>query len=84
MASIVILSLSITTIALLSYRRTRNNKILHIAVGFCLFFIKGVVLTITLFTGLLELEGSSIYVLAILITIDLLILIALYLSIFKR
>jgi len=80
----VILSLSIAVVALLSYRRTKNQKILKVSVGFCLFFVKGVTLTITLFTGLLRVEGISIHILNVLIFIDMLILIALYLSIFKR
>lgn len=80
----VILSFSIASIAAISYKRTHSVKILKITVGFWLFFLKGIILTIAFFTGLLELSGKSVFVLDVVIFIDLLILIALYISVFKK
>ena len=82
---IVIFSLSISYIAAMSYRRTRNPKILKIMMSFCLFFIKGIGLAvITLFTSLLDNMGNLAYILDTVILIDMIILIVLYLSIFKK
>lgn len=82
---IVIISLSITYIAAMSYRRTRNPKILKITIAFCLFFIRGIGLAvITLFTSLLDNMGNLAFILDAVILIEMIILIVLYLSIFKK
>ena len=82
---IVVFSLSISYIAAMSYRRTRNQKIFKIMLAFCLFFIKGVGLAvITHFTSLLDNMGNLAFILDAVILIDMIILIVLYLSIFKK
>ncbi len=82
---IVVISFSISYIAAMSYRRTKNPKILKITLSFCLFFIKGIVLAvITLFTTLLDNMGDLALILDAVILIDMIILIVLYLSIFKK
>lgn len=85
LGGIVIFSLSISIIATMSYRRTRNPKIFKITLSFFLFFVKGVVLSIiALSTGLLDDIGNLVYVLDAIIFIDMLILAALYLSVFTK
>ena len=82
---IVVLSASLASIALISYRRTRNPKIFKITLSFILFFVKGIVLSaIALSTGLLDNLGNLVYVLDSVILIDMLILVVLYLSVFTK
>jgi len=68
----------------MSYRRTKNPKIFKITISFCLFFVKGIVLTITLFSDLFKITGNAVYVMDAALLIDMFILVALYLSIFKK
>lgn len=69
----------------MSYRRTRNPKILKITMSFFLFFTKGIILSIIAFTtDLMDGLGNLVYVLDIVILIDMLILVVLYLSVFKK
>ena len=84
LGGVVVFSLSIAIIAAMSYRRTKNPKIFKITISFCLFFLKGIVLTITLFSGLFKITGNAVYVMDVALLIDMFILVALYLSIFKK
>lgn len=85
LGGIVVFSLCISYVAAMSYRRTRNPKILKITIAFCLFFIRGIALAvITLFTSLLDNMGNIAYILDAVILIEMIILIVLYLSIFRK
>ncbi len=85
LGGVVIFSLSITIIAAMSYKRTRNPKIFKIALSFFLFLVKGIILSIIAFTtGLMDGLGNLVYVLDTVILIDMLILVVLYLSVFKK
>lgn len=86
-AWITVFALTLLVIGVVSYRRTANRKILYITVGFALFFIKGVILSVGLYTGVLSssnIPTSFVIHLDILLVLDLLILSFLYLAIFKR
>ncbi len=48
---LTIFSLLLAVVAVLAYRRSRNPKVLGIAVAFSLFFVKALVITVALFTA---------------------------------
>ena len=84
---IMILSLALLIIAALSYRRTKNNKILVITIGFLCFFIKGLILSIGLYVGMLSsdsLPPSFVIPFDMLLFLDFLILLLLYFAVFKH
>lgn len=83
----MILSLALLIIAGLSYKRTRNEKILFITIGFACFFVKGVILSIGLYNGMLSsdsLSPSFVIPFDFLLFFDFLILLLLYFAVFKR
>lgn len=41
----------LTAVSLLAYRRSANPKLLGVAAAFALFFVKGLIVTIALFTA---------------------------------
>ncbi len=47
---LTVFSFGLAVVAVLAYRRSRNPKLLGIAIAFTLFFAKGVVVTVALFT----------------------------------
>ena len=47
---LTVFSLGLAVVAVLAYRRSRNPKVLGIALAFALFFAKGIVVTVALFT----------------------------------
>lgn len=49
LAAVSVFALVLTVIAVLAWRRTRDNPMLFLAAGFCVFFVKGLVLTVALF-----------------------------------
>ena len=84
---IMILALSLLVIAALSYKRTKNEKILIITIAFACFFIKGVILSIGLFIGMLSsdsLPPSFVIPFDFLLLLDFFILLLLYFAVFKR
>ena len=84
---IMILALSLMIIAGLSYKRTKNQKILIITIAFICFFVKGVILSIGLFIGMLSsdsLPPSFVIPFDFLLFLDFLILLLLYFAVFKR
>ena len=86
-ACIMILALSLLIIAVLSYRRTGNRKILMITTAFAFFFIKSLILTVGLYNGLLSsdnLPPSFVIPFDFLLFFDFLILLLLYFAVFKR
>jgi len=84
LAWIAIFAFALLVIAVLSYRRTGNKKILYIAAGFALFFIKGVLMSVALYTNHMNVDSSFVIFLDILIAIDLFILVLLYFAMFKK
>ena len=77
---ITVFSLGMIILSLLSYRRTRNFKILFVLVVFFLFFIKGILLSLSLFlTGVNDI--ISIPFLGIL---DLFMIILLFIATLKK
>ncbi len=73
-AFVLILSVFLLGASIYSYRVTGNRKMLFVMGAFILFTVKGVLMALSLFTDLVDLELDEALVL-----IDLFILIALYL-----
>lgn len=48
-ASVMVLALTLTLIALLAWRRTRDRNIVFLGIAFAAFFVKGLILSIALF-----------------------------------
>lgn len=84
LAFIVVFSAALLAIAVISYRRTGNKKILYITAGFACFFAKGLLMTAALYTDNLDVTESFVPFLDVLILIDLLILLLLYYAMFKK
>ena len=84
LAWITLFAAALMVIAVLSYRRTGNPKIMYIAVGFGLFFAKAVIMSAALYTGHMDVSSSFVIFLDLLIIIDLLILVVLYFAMFKK
>ena len=84
LAFIVVFSAALLAIAIISYRRTENRKILFIAAGFACFFAKGIIMSIALYTDNFDVSGSFVPFMDALILIDLLILLLLYYAMFKK
>lgn len=72
-AFIVVFSLSLLTIALLSFRRSRNVKIALVTAAFALFLAKGILFSMQLFIDAMSQEslwiGSGLLDIGILATI---------------
>jgi hypothetical protein len=76
---ITVFALLLMIVALFAYRRSGNVKVLGVAVAFALFFVKGLVVTIALFT-----ETSLDTVWVPMGAFDTVILLAFYLSAVKQ
>ncbi len=50
LAAVSVFALALTSIAVLAFRRTRDGHIVYLAAAFGVFFVKGLLLTIALFT----------------------------------
>ncbi|MCK5559347.1 MAG: hypothetical protein KAJ51_02095 [Thermoplasmata archaeon] len=86
-ALITILALVLLIIAAMAYSRTRNKKILMITAGFGAFFIKGLILSVGLYSGMLssdKIPSEFVVPFDILLFLDFLILLLLYFSVFKK
>ncbi len=74
-------SLLLFVISAISYKRIRSQRLLFVSMAFCIFFVKGLVLTIGIFSeGVADMFNASIEV----IILDFAILILLYLGIAKK
>ena len=51
LAAVSVFALALTVIAVIAIRRTRDLHIAFLAAAFAVFFVKGLILTILLFTG---------------------------------
>lgn len=78
-AFITVLSLVLTIISFLSYRKKGMRKLLYISIAFLLFFIQGLVLSAALFIS--SVKDNLLLYICILNTAILLIL---YLSVIKK
>lgn len=77
---LTIFSFGLLIISILSYKRSKNKKIIFINLVFILFLLKGILLSLSVF--LLDLQDYiSITILAIL---DLLILLLLFFAVLKK
>ncbi|HLB67440.1 MAG TPA: hypothetical protein VJN63_03010 [Thermoplasmata archaeon] len=54
-AGLSVLALALTIIGSIAYRRTRDRWLLLLTVAFALFLAKGIILTVVLFIGRLDL-----------------------------
>jgi len=79
-AGITIFSLNLLLISLFSYRKYRNVKLLLMSAVFLFFFLKGLLLSLSIFSSQIE-EGSTVLSIWVL---DLVILILLYITSLKR
>lgn len=48
-AAVMVLALTLTLIALLAWRRTRDRNIVFLGIAFAVFFVKGLILSVALF-----------------------------------
>jgi len=86
-AVITVFSLALAAVGLYSYSRTRNTKLVVVSAAFVLFFIKGAILSYSLYSGTLDsdtLPGAFVKPFDLMLCFDLAILVTLYLAIFKR
>jgi len=86
-ACIFILALSLLSIAGLSYKRTKNRKILIITGAFAFFFVKSIILSVSLYIGILSsdnLPPTFVIPFDFLLFFDFIILLLLYFAVFKR
>ncbi len=56
LAAVSVFALALTVIAVTAVRRTRDVQLGFLASAFAVFFVKGLVLTILLFTGSIDLR----------------------------
>jgi hypothetical protein len=83
----MLLALTLLAIAALSYKRTKNPKILMITIAFGFFFIKGIILSVGLYVGMLSsnnLPPQFVIPFDFLLLFDFLILLLLYFAVFKK
>lgn len=78
-AFVLIIAAGLSALTYISYQRTGSRKLLIVLAAFVLFTIKGVLMSLALFTDLLDLDMDPSLVL-----IDLFILITLYTVLIKK
>jgi hypothetical protein len=79
-SGITIISFILMIIALLSYRHYRSKKLMLLGFGFLFFFIRGVLLSLSLFNSQIQEFTTSNYIWVF----DLIILLILYITSLKR
>jgi len=79
-ASITILALGMFIVAALSYKRFKNSKLIFVSSAFFIFFIKGVIQSLSIFLKEVSVIESSPYMKLF----DLIILILLFTATLKR
>ncbi len=85
----VIFALALTAFGFLAYSRTKIKKLLFISMGFGMFLIKGIILSIAFFTpipflGGFEIPPDFMLAFAIMLVLDVMILVILYFATFKK
>ena len=78
-AFVLIIAAGLSALTYLSYQRTGSRKLLIVLAAFVLFTIKGVLMSLALFTDLMDLDMDPSLVL-----IDLFILVTLYTVLIKK
>ncbi len=83
---ILVFALALFVIGFMSWRRTGHPKIAAVSAAFFIFFVKGVVMSVGLYTDFLALDISESFVIAfdVLLVMDLVILSLLYFAIFRK
>jgi hypothetical protein len=83
---ITVFALALFFIGWESYRRSEHPKIAAVSLAFLIFFIKGAIMSVGLYTDYMALDISESFVPAfdVLLVLDLAILTLLYLAIFKK
>ena len=82
---LIILSMALTIIGILSYRKTGNPKVRMITAAFAMFLFKGLFLAVGLyFTDLVEVPRSFAFSFGIMLAIDVLVLMVLYFALFRK
>jgi len=82
---LIVLSLALTFIGFLSYRRTGNPKVRMVTIAFVLFLMKGAFLAVGLyFTDLVRVPRGFAGSFDLMLAIDVLVLLALYLALFRK
>ena len=77
---ITIFSIGLFSISILSYYKSKNKKLLFVSTVFLLFFIKGVILSFSLFFS----DLNNIITIPILALFDLLVLFLLFIATLKK
>jgi hypothetical protein len=79
-AFITIFSFGLFSVSILSYKKSKNRKLIFVSTVFLLFFIKGIILSLSLF-----LPDLNIYItIPILAVFDLLVLFLLFIATLKK
>ena len=77
---ITVFSIGLFSVSILSYYKSKNKKLLFVSTVFFLFFIKGVVLSLSLFIS----DLNEIITIPILAAFDLLVLFLLFIATLKK
>ncbi len=78
-AFVLIIATGLSVLTYISYQRTGSRKLLIVLAAFVLFTLKGVLMSLALFTDSIDLELDPVLVL-----VDLFILITLYTVLIKK
>ena len=79
-AFITIFSIGLFSVSILSYSKSKNKKLLFVSTVFLLFFIKGIILSLSLFLT----ELDIIITIPILAVFDFLVLFLLFIATLKK
>jgi hypothetical protein len=77
---ITVFSIGLFSVSILSYYKSKNKKLLFVSTVFLLFFIKGVVLSLSLFFS----DLNNIITIPILAFFDLIVLFLLFIATLKK
>ena len=77
---ITVFSIGLFSVSILSYYKSKNKKLLFVSTVFFLFFIKGVVLSLSLFI----LDLNEMITIPILAVFDLIVLFLLFIATLKK
>ena len=82
---LIILSLALTVIGYMSYRRTGNPKVRMVTIAFVLFLLKGLFLAFGLYiTDIARVPRDFAGSFDLMLAIDVLVLLTLYLALFRK
>jgi hypothetical protein len=82
---LIILSIALTVIGSLSYRRTGNPKVRMVTIAFVLFLLKGLFLAVGLYlTDIVKVPRGFAGSFDLMLAIDVLVLLTLYLALFRK